>query len=425
MPTDVVSGQNVLDFYRQQLVESKAWYELNTPMYNAMPKFTDKMDVTQRGVRFYFWKSQPGGHTFPTPSQPDFNRTVPPQSDSMYAYALMYAIPLVIDFRTARDAESGKEAALFNMRNLFKQYTSVAAKRMEHLVPGDGTGALAYSASNLAVGAGLTLAGETTPGTAPGHTKGTSRLKANNWYQAWDVTTGLARGTFFVTQEGMSSAIVTVTSGTIASADPITDVGAYNKAPRGLGHLLSDTSRILQGQDTSIHPVLNAATLDLINTRATVSDRETLKTLLVVKNNEGSARANLTWITTPGIMSDLRKQGYGMRRYMGDEPVSDISKAYKDADGSTILEAADMDEDRMYGFKNDILKNIEEFPFGEINIDGLSWRNLLGANQSGSIFWQKAWGCIWTLAITDTKAGVLLKRAAISGLTTQVSAGAF
>lgn len=420
-----VNVSNFVDFYKQQLLKSEAWFNLNTPLYNAIDKF-EQINVSQRGVRMYFEKQEAGGHTLPTLSQPDFNRTKGPQGDSMYGYALMYALPLVIDIRTLMDAQKMKEAALFNVQTILKSYTGVAAKRQEYFVGGDGKGALAYSSSTLAAtGSGQTMNGETAAAAAPGHTKGTGRLKAGQYYQAYDETTFLPRGTILVETEGASSTVVNVTSGSVTTGDPICDVGGYQKAPRGLTWLVSDTNRIIQGRDSSVDTVLNCPVVDKNGTKFTPSDRETQKTMLVVKNIEAGARAGLTFVTTPGLMSDLRKQQYGFRRNDGKEAATDVQGKYQDADGNTILEIPDFDEDRHIAFKNSSIKRLEEMKFGEISIDGLEWRNILGANSSGSILWQKAWGCIWSLINTDFRACSLIKRASLDGIVTQAGNNLF
>lgn len=427
---EVTQVSNFVDFYQQQLVRSKDWFTVKAKVWNSIREITDAVEVSQRGARFYFKKTQAGGHGNPSLSSPDLNRAIPSQSDSMWAVPQMYAIPLVIDILLLNDAGGAggpkKAAAMFNIQDILKDTTDVAAQRQEFYVLGDGTGALAYSSSSHAVvGAGLTLTCDTSADATPGHTKGAVRLKQNQYYQSWDTTTGLPEGTFLVTSSNnKTQATITLLSGIITSGNPITDVGSYQAVPMGITGLIDDNNRILQGRDTSVDTILNVPTVDLNGNKFTVTDRETIKTMLVVLNDEEGLRSNLTNITTPGLMSDLRKQQFGFHRTQGAEAAVDITKIYKDADGNRIIESVNYDEDRSTWF-SDILQKHTELEFGDISqmVDGLSWRNLPGVNSTGSRTFYRFWGCAWTLAITNTLAGATVKRASSTGITRQVDVG--
>lgn len=427
---EVTQVSNFVDFYQQQLVRSKNWFTVKAKVWNSIREITDSVEVSQRGVRFYFMKTQAGGHGNPSLSQPDLNRAIPPQSDSMWAVPQMYAIPVVIDILTLNDAGGAggpkKAAALFNIQDILKNTTDVAAQRQEFYALGDGTGALAYSSTSLTVvGAGQTLTCDTSADATPGHTKGAVRLKQNQYYQSWDTSTGLPEGTFLVTSSNnKTQATVTLLSGVVTSGNPITDIGAYQAVPMGITGLIDDNNRILQGRDTSVDTILNVPTVDLANTKFTVTDRETIKTMLVVLNDEEGLRSNLTNITTPGLMSDLRKQQFGFHRTTGGDAAVDITKIYKDADGNRIIESVNYDEDRSTWF-SDILQKHTELEFDDISqmVDGLSWRNLPGVNSTGSRTFYRFWGCAWTLAIINTLAGATVKRASSTGIVRQVDVG--
>lgn len=425
---EVATVTNWVDFYQQQLIESKNWFVLKAPLWNAIEGITRGEVVSQRGVRFYFGKTQAGGHGNPTLSQPDNNRAIPEQTDSMWAVPQLYTIPLEIDYLLLNDAGGDrgpkKANAMFNIQRIMRGVTEVAAQRQEFYACGNGSGALAFAASTLTVvGAGQTLTCDTSADAAPGHTKGAVRLKQNQYYQSWDTATGLPEGTILVTSSNnKTQATVTLLSGVVTSGNPITDVGSYNAVPMGITGLIDDTNRIMQGRDTSVDTILNAPTLDLSGNKFTISDRETIKTMLVVLNLDKNARSGLTNITTPGLMSDLRKQGYGLRRYDGDEPVADVSPIYKDADGTRMMEIANYDEDRSTFFQSNLQKHTE-IPFGDIAPDDLTWRNLPGVNATGSRNFYRFWGTAWTLAVDDTLAASTVKRASTDGITTQVITG--
>lgn len=425
---EVDTVTNWVDFYAQQLVRSKDWSVLAAPLWNSIGEITDAVEVSQRGVRFYFVKTQAGGHTLPSLSQPDNNRAIPSQSDSMWAVPQMYSTSLVIDYLLMVDAGGDrgpkKANAMFNIQEIVKQTVDAAAQHQEFFACGNGSDAMAYSSTTLSsVGAAQTLTCSTAASTDPGHTKGAVRLKQNQYYQSYDTTTGLPEGTILVTSaNNKTQATVTLLSGVVTSGNPICDVGGFNAAPNGVSGCLDNVNRILQGRDTSVDTILNIPTTDLNGNKFTVSDRETVKIQLVVLNIDKSSRKGLKNLVTPGLMSDLRKQGYGFHRTNGDEPVTDIAGGYKDADGTTILEMSNWEEDRSVFFKDNLQKHTE-FPFGDIQPDDLTWRNLPGVNSTGSRNFYRMWGTSWTTAVINTLAASQVKRASLTGIVTQPSVG--
>ncbi len=425
---EVDTVSNWVDFYAQQLVRAKDWSVLAAPFWNSIGEVTKAVEVSQRGVRYYFVKTQAGGHTLPTIAQPDNNRAIPSQSDSMWAVPQMYSISMVIDYLLMVDAGGDKGPkkanAMFTIQEIVSQTVDAAAQHQEFFAMGNGFGILAYAAGSLTVvGAGQSLACETTPNTNPGHTKGAVRLKQNQYYQSYDATTGLPEGTILVTSSNnLTSATVTLLSGVVTSGNPICDVGGYGGAPMGISGLIDSNNRIIQGRDSSVDTILNCPNVDLNGTKFTVTDREKVKTQLVVKNLTKGARSGLSNLVTPGLMSDLRQQGYGFHRTNGDEPVVDVAGGYKDADGTRILEMSNWEEDRSTFWKDAIEKHTE-FPFGDLRPDNLDWRNLPGVNGTGSRSYYRMWGTSWTLGLSDPNAVSTVKEASITGIVTQATVG--
>jgi hypothetical protein len=314
---------------------------------------------------------------------------------------------------------------MFNIQEIVNQTVDAGAQHQEFFACGNGSDAMAFSAGSIAVvGAGQTLTCTTAAAATPGQTKGAVRLKQNQYYQSYDTTTGLPEGTILVTSaNNKTTATVTLLSGVVTSGNPICDVGGYNGAPMGFSGLIDDNNRVIQGRDSSVDTILNCPTIDLNGNKFTVTDRETTKTQLVVRNVNKGARSGLSNLVTPGLMSDLRKQGYGFHRTAGDEPVTDIAGGYKDADGTRILEMSNWEEDRSTFFKDAIEKHTE-FPFGDIQPDDLKWRNLPGVNLTGSRSYYRMWGTSWTLGLSDPNAVSNIKRASLTGIVTQASIGA-
>ena len=402
--------QEVDDFFKMQVATAKEWFEQEAVMYNSLKKYTDKKKLTPKGYRFTFWKNRPGGHTFPTLTMPDFNAAKPPQSASFFIRATEYALPIVMHGRTMEALRAGGTDALTDMTNLMELYSQTATKRLEMMVPGSGDGSLAFSNSGASLGVGAqTLICHTAAAATAGHTKGAFRLEQGQYYQSWDSTTYALNGTFHVVTPGVAQCDIIVDSGTIEDEDIITDVGAVRKVPRGLAHLIDDSSRTLQTIPTGSNPQWNSPMLDLQRT-VTPGDIHTIKATLNTRNNKPDAEMNLICFTTGGQMAILEKQGYGLKRFTGDEAAKGVSNKY--VDGDTLwVEGADMDEDRFSFFKNGALVNCEEMPFGQYDQDGLAWRMLMGSNSTGSNRWSKALGCIHNLGIVNVRGAAGIKRA--------------
>lgn len=416
--------QAVSDFQRQTVGESFQMFENEAPGYNSFKKETDRKKLTDKGFRIPGWHERPGGHTSWTYSNPDFNAAKGPKSKSMYVFPVGYALPIQWEGSLIRAFKEGNADALMSWRDLYIHYTDAATKRINHFFYNDGSGALAFSASTLgSTGAGQTMNCSTTAAATAGQTKGARRLEPNQYYQAINASTGAVRGLILVTTPGGSSCVVTVVSGTVTSGDPIVDVGGYQKAMRGLAWLFSDQNRTLQGLNSADFPDLNSPFVDLNGALMTPATTHSLKAALNVRNNDRNASKGLKWFITPGQYSNLCSQGYGLRRYMGAAPVEGVSDEYKEGDWTEVQDA-DLDEDRSYAVKSEKVKMFEEMPFGEYNLDGQDTRMLLGANNTGSDVYQKAIGLRGNPGVISTRSGAGIKRAMISGVTTQVSAGA-
>lgn len=416
-----VQFQNVSDFFRQAVeTEVRSFFENNAPGYNAFRKMVPTEPITEKGYRMPYYSRRPGGHTAWIPSASDFNAAVPPQSQSMWVYPVGYALPIVLAGTTIRGFRRGEAQAVLDLNRFLALYTETSTKRINQMFYGDGSGALAYSASTIGSTGVATMNGETTPATTAGHTKGTLRLEEGHTYQAINTTSGAVRGTLTVVTPGKSSASVNVTAGTVTSGDPIVDVGAYQRYMRGLAWLISDEARDLQGLSTTTFPDLKASVLDKVNAALVPADIETLKAQLVTRNNASNAQNKLTAFVPFGQLSSLRKQGYNLRFYMnGEEPAKGVQKRYEDGD-TVFIEDADMDEDRLYFAQADQFGMWEEMPFGPYDLDGQELRMLFGANSTGSDNYQKAIGCRANPGVFLPRASGFIKRASVSGVTTQV-----
>lgn len=422
MPNETYN--NIQDFFQQAVMETaRPWFENNTPTFSMIKENTEEFEIIEGGWRLPNWATRPGGHGAYIPSAPDFNAAVPPQTNGMFIFPTGYSLPAVMDGAVIRGIKARQKGSVITAEKNIKWYTDAAAKRMEQIIQGDGTGALAYSSSNLSAGAGQTLNCTTTASTTAGQTKGAVRLEVNQYYQAINTSTAAVRGAILVTAAGRSSCTVTVLSGSVSSGDPIVDVGSYLKYFRGLAWLISGQNRVFQGVNTANYPDLNSPQLDLVNRLFTPADMDTLKAMVETRNNDPKASMRKKCVMTPGAYHDLCKQGYGYRQYVDKEDtVQGVAKKYSDGDTDFEL-AADADDDRRTLFAAEDVCRFQEMPFGIFDLDGLTMRMQMGANGTGSDSYQMAWGWRGNLGQTMPRAAAVCIRAATANVVSQVSTG--
>jgi hypothetical protein len=420
-----VAFDNLPDLKRQDVeMMVRSFFENNAPGYNAFEKDTEKREITEKGVRLPYYSRRPGGHTGWVPSNSSFNAAVPMQTQSMFVYPAGYALPMIWQGSTISAFQKDQKNNVQSLMNILKLYTESATKRLNQMFYGDGSGALAYSASTINSTGVATMNCTTAAATTPGQTKGASRLEEGHTYQAINTSNGTVRGTFTVVTPGKTSASINVTSGTITSGDPIVDVGSYNRYMRGLGWLINDQNRVLQGLNTANFPDLNAPVLDLNGAVLSPAAMETLKSTINTRNNSEDAEAKLQGFITFGQHSVLRKQGYNLGFYIrsaeGGDTVKGVAKRYEDGD-TVFVRDADMDDDRVYLAQAENMKMFEERAFGEMNLDNQEWRMLLGSNNTGSDDYQRALGCRANPGTLLPRSMGFIKRAALSSVVTQTT----
>lgn len=421
----MATGQfnNVQDFFIQQTSRvAPMLFENIATSFNFLKK-SDKT-ITDKGMKIPLWANRPGGGTWFTPTASDFNLSVPPQSQAMYIFLTYYAMPIVNAGDLILSFQKGGENAVQNLGDYLELFQSTASKTLNYMTQGDGSGSLAFSASTLAsTGSGQTLNCETTAhATQAGHTKGATRLYQNNYYQAYNESTGNPRGTFVVETQGASSAVVNVLWGSVTSGDPICEVGAFNRAMRGFPHLVSNVNRVLQGLLTSTFTQLNSPFLALAGAQLTYAAFSNVKAQLQTKLNSETASSALKCVMTYGQSEVLRRAGYNFRMDTtnGKDSVRGVSQRYEDGD-TTFLFDPDTDEDRGYLWKDENIQTYTLMPFGSYDLDGQEMRMQLGVNSTGSNNYQMACGTITNAGITNPREATGWRGARTDNVVTSVS----
>ena len=421
-----VEFSQITDLKRQAVEKDvRHFYENNDPGLRAFGKAVDKPKLTEKGYRLPDYSRRPTGMTWFTPDNSDFNAANGPQTVSMWVYPTMSAWPMIWTGSAIESMENDTEDNVQSYDQVLVEYTKTFQKRMNQYFYGTGNGALAFASQTTTTLGSQTLTFTTTAAATPGQTKGAMWLWELETYQAINASTGAVRGTFTVTTAGTSSATINLLSGGITSGDPVVIQGSYQLAMRGIGWLISDQSRVLQGLDTSVYTDLNSPVVDLTGALLTPAAIENCKALLQTRNNSDVAKNNLTAFLTWGQYSTIRKQGYNLGYYLRNEESSDTMKGvqgdYTDGDTRFICDA-DMDEDRVYFSKTSDYKIYEMKPYGKYSRDGLNTRMLLGANQTGSDNWQSAVGWKGNPATLSARGSAFIKRAQL-GYATQITAG--
>jgi hypothetical protein len=399
---------------------AKTLFEMKAPGYNALKRAVKTEPITQKGYKLPHWFQMPGGVGGFVEQDSSFNPYVPPSSRAMYVYPTYMAQPIIMSGSSIRMLKSGSENNISSLDQAVNLHYDVFTKRINHMTYGDGTGTLAVASGAVStLGTGQTLTGTTTAATTAGQTKGTVRLRRGHYFDAINPSTGAVRGTFYVETPGAASCTIFLLSGSISSGDYITDPNSYNRMPRGLAHLVSNASRILQTLNTANDPDLNSPGIDLAGTIVTPTTFDRAKTAMQMRANEAGMENGLLCFCTFNFYSQLKRQGWNLAIQSGTVTTG-IARKYQDGDTTFILDA-DMDDDRAYLVAKDAIQLYEEMELGDFRLDSQEWRMLLGNNGTGSDSWQRAFGIAYNLGLVDPSGASFIKRAAIAGTDTQVS----
>lgn len=414
--------ENYTDFVRrrvQALVKDDTLFEMECPMYTAFQKNSKKYPVTVKGFQIPFFDQIPGQVIGYTAANTSFGDYVSAQSTSMYVFPVYMGMPMIFPGPTIDMMESGGEEKLTSFDRIIQNHVTAFKKRLEQTIPSDGTGSVAYSATTIStLGTGQTFTGTTAAATTAGQTKGARWLRKGHFYQAIIPATGAVRGTFKVEVVGTTTATINLISGSITTNDPIVEPGCYLKMPRGLAHLISKTSRTLQGLATASNIDLNSPEVDLASATATPADFNAAKTALQMRQNDAGAENRLLCYCTYNAYSILKRQGWNLT-IQSTTQTTGIASKYADGDTMFVL-STEMDEDRYYLFNSSAIPLFEAKALGTLDRDGLEWRMLFGDNGTGSDSWQRALIAAFNPGIVTPKNAVVIKRALTTGTQTEV-----
>jgi hypothetical protein len=422
MPAAVMFPNASEDFVQAVDRDAQEIREMNANGFNTFRENVTKRKAGEKGLKIDYENLIAGGHSTPTATRPDWNEPTVNEQLAAYIYPVRYRLPMIFDHGVLRDYKNGLAEAGRTLAKRLMLYNRIATKRLNKNFYGDGTGYLAFSTSTISAVGSATMNGDTTPASTAGHTKGTKWLVKGNFYQAINTSTGLPRGLFTVTTPGKTSCTINLISGTISSADPIVDYNTYNGWFRGLAWLISNTNRTIQGINTADVPEFNSYGIDLAGAPLSFATAEDLFTGLSINNNNGKKNGRVLFMPQ-GQASVIRKSAQNLRVYNDNNNVArGIAEDVDFGNNTTVVLDADMDEDRVYAAMYAEFGMLEEMPLDVVDIDGQTWRQLSGANNTGSERYQRGIGWDGNFYRRGNALGsAFIKRASVTGVLTQAT----
>lgn len=405
----------------QAVSDLQTQFENQTTVYNAIVKKQKKDFVNGKGERIPSYLRRPTGITAGTEGF-SFNTPGLPTYDDMYVYPARVALPFQLSGDTIRNFNAGSE---YSQIQGLAQYMTVIAdtltKDNERNIWGDGSGLRAACTSATS----STITFDSSAGSSYGSTKGAVWVELGENY---DVITsaGAVRGQVKFSSKTATTAtgtFVGFAAGNIAATDFIVPANGYLNFPRGFAYIVNDDTSVFQLQSRSAYPELQANVVDLAGAAITVSDFHQAVALLEIRGDsmEG-AKSNISaWM--PVAQHDaLLRLGQNLKRFGGSDSKFDGSFQSFGFGNVVISKAVDCDEDRIYFLNMSDIFILEAKPFSVYNEDGNDIRMSLGTNGVGSDSFVGAMGVHYQIGAYSPRKHSLIKRAATSGLPTQVAA---
>ena len=405
----------------QMVTDLQVQFESQITFYNSVVKRENKGFVNGKGWRIPSNFDRPTGITAGQEGL-SFNPPGNPTYDDMYVYPARVAQAFQISGDVLRNFSSQGDSQI----DSFGEYSATVAlaltKDIERNCSGDGSGLRATCVS--ATGSTLTLA--STPAAAYGSSKGSVWLNVNEIY---DVITnaGVVRGQVKVTAKPTTTtATVTfygLAAADVANTDILVPQNGYLQFPRGTAFVVNNDTGVFQLNSRSSRPQLKANVVDLAGAAITVSDFDQAVALTRVRGDMLSMPTGVTAWMPVAQHSALVRLGQNLKRFPGEATKFDGS--FQEFGFGTVIvkQWLDVDEDRTYFLNDKDLFVVEAKPFGVYNDDSNTMRMAMGTSGVGSDSWVGAMGVHFQFGAYQCRGLSLIKRASVTNLPTQVSAG--
>lgn len=345
-----------------------------------------------------------------------FNQPGSETLDDMFVYPMNMSIAFELTGKTLRNAKD-QSSMIKGLNGLMEKRMMALKKEANRQSFNDGSGYRAFVSSG---GTTTSVTFTSAAASTPGQTKGARHLEVGENYDVYDSTLASYFGTVRVTAKTATGASVNAVVSTNTSGDVYILSNSLYKMPRGLSHIVNNDTGTYQLQSRNTYPQLKAVVTDLSGAAISVQDFTKTKNLLISRAGIGKAK---TVIAICSLAQDdaLRRLGQNFKRWNGDAKIFDASfDAFEH--GSTV-EQIDPDccEDRFYLTVKSEIKKYPEKAVSLYDEDGNELRMRSGIAGYGSDSWTGALGGFWNWGSEEPRLHALIKRAAITGLATQVA----
>lgn len=306
-----------------------------------------------------------------------------------------------------------------------KTRTMALMKEANFQVFNDGSAARATYKSNSSGVLTLYNAIDHTPLAGGFSTKGAVQCRVGQQYDWYDSTLATFRGT--ITPTAKTNKTITVTSASVPSGATDGDIlvlsNSLYKTPRGLQYIINNDTGLFQMQSRSTYPELKSVVEDLNGAAITVATFNKVKRNLEARAGVGKAKTVVAVIPEAQDQA-LVQLGQNFKRWDGDAKTFD--GAFQDfRHGDTVAKKdPDCDEDRIYLVVPSEIKKYQRSALDIVDLDGQKLRMRAGVSGYGSDAYTGAIGGWYNLGSPEPRCHALIKRCAVSGLASQVSANA-
>lgn len=395
-------------------------FELEKATYNMFDQDSSAPFVNGKGFRIPSYLRPPTG-VGGISEGGSFKQPGAETNDDMYVSPMSLTMAFEFTGRTLRNVQD-KSSLIKGINGLMEIRTKALMKEANYQAFDDGSALRGIYKSGTTT---VTLYNSTahTPTAAFGSTKGGVHMRVGESYDFYDSTLATYRAT--VTPTAVTNTTITIPTAVSGATDGDIVIlsGSLFKVPRGLPYLINNDTGTFQMQSRSTYPQLKAPVTDLNGAAITVADFTKTKNLLIARAGVGMAK---TVVAIMSLAQDqaLRQLGQNLKRWDGDAKSFDGSfDKFQHGDTISFLDP-DCDEDRIYLVCKSEIKKYVEKPFGVYDHDGNTLRMRAGSTGYGSDSYTGAIGAHYNFGTPEPRCHALIKRAAVTGLATQVAANA-
>lgn len=388
--------------------------------YNLFEQSTDAKFVNGKGFRIPSYLRPPTG-VGGIAEGGSFKQPGALTLDDMYVYPMNMSKASELTGSVLRNVEDSS-SLLKGFADILSKETEALKKECNFNAFGDGSALRAtYKSGTTTVTFYSPLADAA--GASYGKTKGAVQIRVGESYDVYDSTLATYRATVTPTATTNTTATIPTAVTGATDGDIYLLSGSLYKTPRGLAYIVNNDTGTFQLQSRATYPQLKSVVTDLAGAAITVQNFTYTKNNLIARAGVGKAKTVMA-ITSLAQDQALRQLGMNFKRWEGDAKIFDGSfDRFQHGDTVTQIDP-DCDEDRVYLVVRDMIKRYTQMPFGLYQADGNQMRMRAGVAGYGSDDYTFALGTWYNYGTPEPRCLALIKRAAMTGLSTQAAANA-